>query len=339
MRVSRIRIVLFLSLILGLLGVSHANLIWPTPNGAFQEGRPIHDYIQPTSSGVAESGLFGCVRNGGGKFHEALDLFPVKRDRLGEALDDVYSVLSGRVTHVSSTAGHSSYGRYVVVEHDGEAPSFHTLYAHLASVPAEIKPGARVETGTVLGRMGRSSAGYRIPKDRAHLHFEIGFRLTDDFQAWYDRQKYGSKNRHGNWNGMNMVSIDPLPFYQAMRRGVVSNLREYLKTVPAAARIRVHTSQVPSFVQNYPALVTRPYEGQTLVAWDIAFTQYGVPKEWTPRFANEGLGGRVGDVKVVAYSPKLLKAQTCRRVLDVGGRTPTISSGTIHTLKKLFGFK
>ncbi|MGJ8651655.1 MAG: peptidoglycan DD-metalloendopeptidase family protein [Opitutaceae bacterium] len=331
--------VLFLSLTLGLVVGCHANLIWPTPNAAFQEGRPIIDYIQPTSSGVTESGLFGCVRTGGSQFHEALDLFPVKRDRRGEALDDVYSVLPGRVVHVSATAGHSSYGRYVVVEHDGEAPSFHTLYAHLASVPAGIKPGARVEAGTVLGLMGRSSAGYRIPKERAHLHFEIGFRLTDAFQAWYDRQQYGSENRHGNWNGMNLVSIDPLPFYQAMRRGLVSNLREHLQTLPAAARIRVHTSQVPDFVKNYPALVTRPYHGQTLVAWDIAFTQYGVPKEWTPRFADEGLGGRSGDVKVIAYSPKLLQDQTCRRVLNVGGSTPTISSGTIHTLKKLFGFK
>lgn len=333
------RVFLFLSVIIGLLSSAHAGLIWPTPNRAFQQGHPIEDYIQPTSSGVTESGLFGCVRNGGSRFHEALDLFPVKRDSRGEALDDVYSVLPGRVVHVSSVSGHSSYGRYIVVEHDGEAPAFHTLYAHLANVATGIEAGVRVEAGTVLGRMGRSSAGYVIPRHRAHLHFEIGFRLTDDFQTYYDRQGYGSKNRHGNWNGMNMVSINPLPFYEAMRSGSVKNLNEYLKTIPAVARIRVHTSQVPSFVKNYPALVTRPYEGQSLVAWDIAFTEYGVPKEWTPRFTNEGLSGRRGDVKVLTYSPSILEAQTCRRVLDVGGSVPSISSGTINSLKKLFGFK
>ncbi len=316
-----------------------AGLIWPTPNPAFQEGKPIEAFIQPTASGVSESGLFGCVRNSGSRFHEGLDLFPIKRDKRGEPADPIFAVLPGRVVHVNATAGYSSYGRYVVVEHDGESPAFHTLYAHLASIADGIVPGARVEAGTTLGMMGHTAAGYTIPKTRAHMHFEIGFRLTDDFQTWYDRQKFGSKNRHGIWNGMNLVSIDPLAFYQAMRSGQVKNLYEYLHEIPAVARIRVHTSQIPDFVMNYPALVTRPYEGRRVVAWDIAFTEYGVPKEWTPRFADEDIGGRAGDVKVLAYSPQILEAQTCRRVLNLGASGPTLSNGTLTTLKKLFGFK
>ena len=316
----------------------HAGLIWPTPNPAFQNGQPIEAFIQPTASGVPESGLFGCVRNSGGRFHEGLDLYPVERDQRGEATDEVYAVLPGRIVHVNKTAGHSSYGRYVVVEHDQQVPAFHTLYAHLASIGTGITVGARVESGTKLGIMGRS-ASYAIPRTRAHLHFEIGFRLTNDFQGWYDRQKYGSKNRHGMWNGMNLVSINPLGFYESIRRGQVSNLYEYLKSIPAYARIRMQTSQVPDFVKEYPSLVTRPYAGRQLVAWDIAFSQYGVPKEWTPRFADEGIGGRPGDVKVIAYSPTLLKQQSCRRVLDMAGTTPEISSATLSTLKKLFGFK
>ena len=315
----------------------HAGLIWPTPNSAFQNGQPIETFIQATASGVPESGLFGCVRTGGTRFHEGLDLFPVDRDRRGEATDAVYAVLPGRIMHVSNTPAHSSYGRYIVVEHDQQVPAFHTLYAHLASVGGGIIVGARVESGAKLGIMGRS-ASYSIPRTRAHLHFEIGFRLTNDFQGWYDRQKFGSKNRHGMWNGMNLVSINPLDFYESIRQGQVSNLYEYLKLIPAIARIRVQTADVPDFVKAYPALVTRPYVGKQLVAWDIAFSQYGVPKEWTPRFAEEAIGGRLGDVKVLAYSPTLLKQQNCRRVLDVGGTKPKISSGTLSTLKKLFGF-
>jgi murein DD-endopeptidase MepM/ murein hydrolase activator NlpD len=315
-----------------------ANLIWPTPNPAFQNGESIEAFIQPTVSGAPESGLFGCVRNSGSRFHEGLDLFPVKRDRRGEPLDPVYAVLPGKVVHASRVAGYSSYGRYVVIEHDQEVPSYHTLYAHLASVADGIMPGARVEAGTVIGIMGRS-ATYTIPTSRAHVHFEIGFRLTSDFQAWYDRQKFGSKNQHGSWNGMNLVSIDPLEFYKAIRSGEVNNLYEHLHRLPAAARIRVYSDQVPSFVQDYPALVTQPFEGKTVVAWDIAFTKYGVPKEWTPRFANDNLTGKPGDVKVIAYNPTLIEAQTCRRVLNVGGSHPSIASGTITTIKKLFGFK
>lgn len=316
----------------------HAGLIWPTPNPAFQQGKGIEAYVQPTVSGRIESGLFGCVRNGGARFHEGLDLYPIKRDSRGEALDPIFSVLPGKVVHVSRVSGYSSYGRYVVVQHDGEEPAFHTLYAHLASVGDGIAPGVRVESGTVLGIMGRS-ATYSIPRSRAHLHFEIGFCLTDDFQTWYDRQEFGSKNRHGIWNGMNLVSVDPKPFYEAIQTGKVSNLRDYLHRLPAAARIRVYNSKIPSFVKNYPALVTRAYAGKIVVAWDIAFTQYGVPREWTPRFAEEGLKGSPGDVKVIAYNPKLIEPQSCRRVLNIKGSKPSISSGTISTLKKLFGFK
>ena len=213
--------------------LANASLIWPTPNPAFQNGKPIEAYVQATISGRVESGLFGCVRNSGSRFHEGLDLYPIKRDDRGEAADPVYAVLPGRVVHVSRTSGYSSYGRYVVIEHDQETPAYHTLYAHLASLADTIVRGARVETGTVLGIMGRS-ANYTIPRSRAHVHFEIGFRLTNDFEKWYMDQKFDTKNRHGIWNGMNLVSVDPLAFYQNIRSGQVSNLREHLGRLPVA---------------------------------------------------------------------------------------------------------
>lgn len=316
-----------------------SGLIWPTPNPAFAEGQPIEAFVQPTSSGRAESGLFGCVRNGGAKFHEGLDLFPVKRNRRGEPLDPVYAILPGQVAYISEIAGHSSYGRYVVVVHDGESPAFHSLYAHLASIDPAIKVGSRVEAGTVLGVMGRSAAGYAIPRTRAHLHLELGVKLTDDFQFWFDRQGFGSRNWHGNWNGMNLVSVDPLDFYRAMRTGEVSGFYQYLQRLPVTARIRVHTAKIPDFVQNYPALVTRNYDRRRVVAWDIAFTPFGLPKEWTPRYSEEGLGGRAGEVRVLAYNPQLLEAQTCRQVIRMGGKVPTIAPGTVTLLKKLFEFK
>ncbi|TVP78081.1 MAG: M23 family metallopeptidase [Puniceicoccaceae bacterium] len=317
---------------------AQANLIWPTPNPAFQEGRPVEDYVQPTVSGRVESGLFGCVRNGGNRFHGGLDLYPIKRDRRGEPLDPIYAVLPGQVVYVNRVAGHSSFGRYIVVEHDGEVPAFYTLYAHMATVGKGIAPGARVEAGTVLGIMGRS-ASYNIPQSRAHLHFEIGLRLSDDFQGWFDQQGFGSQNRHGKWNGMNLVAVDPLAFYQSIRAGEVKNFFEHLQRLPTVARIRVHSRELPDFVRNYPALVTRPYEGREVVAWDIAFTQYGLPKAWTPRFTDEGLSGQPGEVKVIAYNPTLLESQSCRQVLNLGGARPSISSGTITTIQKLFGFR
>jgi len=322
----------------GLL-LASGGLVWPTPNPAFQEGKPIEAFVQHTSSGRVESGLFGCVRNGGAKFHEGLDLYPIKRTRRGDALDPVYAVLPGRVVHISKRSGYSSYGRYIVVQHDGESPAFHSLYAHMASFNPAIRVGSRVEAGTELGIMGRSAGGYSIPRSRSHLHLELGVQLTDNFQLWFDRQKLGSPNRHGNWNGLNLVSVDPLDFYRKMRDGAVSGFDEYLKLLPVAARIRVHSSKVPRFVQNYPALLRRGYAGRNVVAWDIAFTEFGLPKEWIPRFAEEKLGGRSGEVRVLAYNPKLLEAQSCRHVIRQRGRTASIAPATVTTIKKLFGYK
>ena len=324
----------FLALLPPAIASAAPGLVWPTPNPAFAQGHPIEAFVQPSSSGKIESGLFGCSRNGGAKFHEGLDLFPVRRDSQGEALDPVYAILPGKVVHVSRHPGHSSYGRYVVVRHDGESPAFHSLYAHLASVDPAIEVGHKVPSGATLGIMGRSAAGYTIPRSRSHLHLEIGFRLSRDFQTWYDRQKFSSKNRHGNWNGMNLVSIDPLKFYQQMRDGEVKNLSERLKRLPVAARIRVHSATAPDFVRDYPALVSRPYVGKQLVAWDIAFSQYGAPMEWTPRFVGEDITGQAGEIRVLAYNSRLLEAQSCRRVISNDGPAPALTPGTVTTLKK-----
>lgn len=317
---------------------AHADLIWPTPNPAFRDGQPIEAYVQATSSGNPESGLFGCVRNQGSRFHEGLDLYPVKRDSNGEAADPIYAALSGKVVYVNRVPGFSSYGRYIIVEHDGEIPAYHTLYAHLASVDIGVVAGTHVDAGTVLGIMGRS-ASYNIPSARAHLHFEIGFRLSDGFQNWYDSQKFKNKNHHGKWNGINLVSIDPLDFYKSIRRGQVRNLYDFLCSTPVAARIRVYSQEIPDFVRNYDALLTKPLNMRPVVAWDIAFTEYGVPKEWTPRFTGENLSGKEGQVKILTYNPELLKSQSCQRVLAFSGGQPSLTVGTLNTIKKLFGYR
>jgi len=332
-------LLLVANLCLGSLSsMAYPGLVWPTPNPAFQNGESIEAFIQPTASGKKESGLFGCVRNNGHKFHEGIDLYPIVRDKRGEALDEVFAVLPGRVVYINTVSGYSSYGRYVVIEHDLDGLVFHTLYAHLARVRDTTVVGKYVELGTPIGIMGRS-ASTTIPRSRAHLHFEIGVRLTDDFQAWYDRQKFSTKNRHGNWNGMNLISVDPLDFYRSVRNGSVSNLHGYLQKIPTYARIRIHTSVVPDFVKRYPRLVTRPYLGSEIVAWDIAFSRHGVPKEWSPRFADESVAGEPGDVEILAYNPELLNDQTCFKVVLLPSSGPKVSAATLTTLKKLFGFK
>ena len=87
-----------------------------------------------------QGGSFGLVRNAFRfenevlltKFHEGIDIAPIKRDREGNPLDLITSISAGRVVHISPLAGRSNYGKYVVVEHDWENTAVYSLYAHLA---------------------------------------------------------------------------------------------------------------------------------------------------------------------------------------------------------------
>ena len=261
----------------------------------------------------------------------------MRRDRSGEAADPVYSILPGRIVHVSAVSGHSNYGRYVVVER--RSHSHFCFFVFPSSTIAEgVMPGVRVGSGTILGVMGRSAGGYSIPKSRAHLHFEIGFYLTDGFQGWYDRQAFEDPNRHGKWNGMNLVGIDPLAFYEAMHSGRVDGMKEHLATLPVVARIRVFSRKTPDFVLRYPALVSKPAISGQVIAWDIAFTPHGLPLQWTPHFASEGLSGQPGDVQVLAYQSRSCGSS---RVIEfsISLLQAKISQTTLSQLKKLFGFR
>ena len=65
-----------------------------------------------------------------------------------------------------------------------------------------------------------------IPRDRAHLHYEIGFMMTQAFQPWYTWRKFGSPNEHGVWNGMNLMGIDLGPVRTPLRNLSLSQVDE-----------------------------------------------------------------------------------------------------------------
>ena len=271
------------------LTAGRVEISWPTPNRAWAEGRPVGEYLQQAGSGKPESGGFGGVRNGGTRFHEGLDLKPVSRDRRGEPTDAVFAAMDGVVRHIAANPGKSSYGRYIVLEHPEKTPAVYTLYAHLARIAPGLSVGATVRRGDTIATMGHSASGYTIPRDRAHLHFEIGVMATTGFQAWYDAQKFGSRNDHGVWNGMNLMGFDPLDFLNAWRAKRVGTFAEYFARMKPAVRLRIATDRVPDFARRYPGLLTKPLP-PTLGGWDIAFNWTGLPFSWTPLTPLETMG-------------------------------------------------
>ena len=185
------------------LGSAGLNVVWPTEHPPVDMRDSFYSLLQPTESKEIQSGNFGCVRTNGNQFHEGIDLRAFSRDARGEATDRVRAVLPGVVVYTNSERSKSSYGRYILIEHSDGEMYFLTLYAHLLSIEPSIGRGQTVQGGQRIATMGRSSS-FTIPKDRAHLHFEVCLRLTDQFQSWYNWKKYDDKNEHGIFNGMNL---------------------------------------------------------------------------------------------------------------------------------------
>lgn len=285
-------------LIAGSAWAQRIELSWPTPNPAWSEGKPSSAFLQDAGTGDPASGGFGGVRNNGRRFHEGMDIKALARDRRGEATDLVFSAMDGVVRHVSTIARNSSYGRYVVLEHPSLQPAVYTLYAHLASVAPGIKSGTRVRRGQSLGVMGRSAGGYAIPRRRSHLHFEMGLWLTRDFQSWYDWKKFGSRNEHGHFNGMNLMGFDPLDFFNNYRAGRINTVQDYFGQMRPAAKLRIATMQTPDFVRRYPTLVAK-HLPMLIAGWEIELDWTGLPFRWTPLDASTVKGMRRDEVRIV----------------------------------------
>lgn len=254
---------------------------WPTPNRAWSEGKPPQAFLQHAGSGDPDSGGFGGVRNAGTQFHEGIDIRPVSRDRRGEPTDSIFAAMDGIVRHISTNPGDSSYGRYIVIEHPEVSPAVYTLYAHLARIAPGLHAGDRVQRGETIAVMGHSSGGYTIPRDRAHLHFEIGVMVTREFQSWYNWKKFGSPNDHGLWNGMNLMGIDPLDFLEQWRSRRVDTFADYFARLTPVVRLRIATNRTPDFVTRYPELLTKPLP-PVVSGWEIACSWTGLPFRWTP---------------------------------------------------------
>ncbi|MGE9296244.1 MAG: M23 family metallopeptidase [Puniceicoccales bacterium] len=318
-------------------------IFWPTPNPAFFEGATWEEVVQPTAAGTTQSALFGCVRNSGTRFHEGLDLKPIGRDRKNEATDGIYAAMPGRVAHVSPHAGNSSYGRYVVLEHQEADVPVYTLYAHLADVEEGLSVGSLVVGGQRLGTMGRSAAGYTIPRQRAHLHFEIGLRKSNDFDSWYRRSGYTGKNLHGNYNGINLLGADPVHFWETVRAGKFDTFAEYFHKLPTAFTLRIGTETVPEFINRYPHLLTKPVPKEGVTGWDIEYTWYGLPKKWTP-LGPEAFpyGAKEGDIALVQFAPEEFRG-SCRDTLSFSSSDPDgtvkLDNNLKNDLKLLFGFE
>src|SRR5689334_5390138 len=120
------------------------SLALPTDNHALLrgDGEAFYQVIERNLHGVIsypwQGGQYGFVRDprelGSDivytRFHEGMDIRPMRRYAAGEPLDEVRAMADGEVVYTSERAGDSNYGRYVVVEHRWGGCPYYSLYAH-----------------------------------------------------------------------------------------------------------------------------------------------------------------------------------------------------------------
>ena len=290
-------------------------LSWPTPNPAYAKGHGYSAFLQKTGPDKQfSSGAFGCVRNNGYKFHEGLDLYPIRRDRKGIAEDSVFSAMKGIVRYINTTTSHSAYGKYIVLEHSSLTPALYTLYAHLNSISQNIKIGTEVGAAQAIGKMGNTSSGYRIPLERSHLHFEIGLRLTSQFQTWYKKKSFKTENRHGNYSGFNLVGFDPLQFYGQYRQKLVRTPLDYIQSLPVTAIVRVKTNKTPDFASRYPSLSSPKVNNSN--GWDVSIGPYGLPVKLSP--VSQPIPNNKKNIQILKFDSSLQK-NPCRKIISQKG--------------------
>ncbi|MEK9772524.1 MAG: M23 family metallopeptidase [Opitutae bacterium] len=252
-------------------------LAWPTPNPSFAQGLGYHSFLQKTGPDKDfTSGAFGCVRNHGYKFHEGIDLFPIQSSPRGYAKDSVFAAMDGKVAYLSHSPKESAYGKYIVLEHEQFQPIFYSLYAHLEEISEGLTINDKVNVAQPIGKMG-NTASFTIPLERSHLHFEIGIRLSNHFDLWYNRQQFNTPNKHNNYNGYNLVGLDPLQFYSAYQKISFATPRAYLDGLPTVTKIQVLSQNHPYLVRRNPSLILNPESSQPVNSWICSFGPFGFP--------------------------------------------------------------
>ena len=293
---------------------------FPTPNRRLLERGMEEQFFVGTVGKPWPSGNFGCVRSDGRQMHEGLDIRAVQRDRRGEPTDPIYAVADGIVAYVNRRAGLSNYGLYLILKHRIDGLEIYSLYAHLSEIAPGLAQGRSVQTGQVLGIMGRTAnTSQGISRDRAHLHFELNFLVNEQFDAWHRSRLKGARNDHGTWNGQNLLAIDPVPILkESAKKGVDYSLLDFVRDQTELFRVQVRETDFP-WARRYPQLIHRQRQAKSPTAgYEIVFNFNGIPFELIPLSASQLKSS--SRVHLVRVNTQEHSRRPCRNLVRKAGK-------------------
>lgn len=278
-------LVLIIALAAGVLSSEAQTLVFPTENRAlFGQPEAFFQFVDRDFEGQKstpwEGGQFGFVRDprrigksiAYARFHEGLDIKPLRRDARGNPQDAVCAIADGTVAYVTAASNLSNYGRYVVVRHDWAEGPFFSLYAHLAS--AGVSAGQKVKAGTPLGVLGYTGSG--IDQRRAHVHVELNLFLSSRFDTWHGAN-FTTPNHHGTLNGLNMIGLDLQTLYLAQQKNPAVTAAGAVRSTESGYRVAVPGDADMEIVKNYPWLLDGPRPSGKPTGWEVTFSRWGLP--------------------------------------------------------------
>jgi murein DD-endopeptidase MepM/ murein hydrolase activator NlpD len=132
--------------------------------GGYAENRTLYD----------RSAHFGTGNEEPRRLHLGTDIW-------GAAGTPIFAPLAGRIHSFRNNATFGDYGGTIIVQHELEGSSFHTLYGHLALTSLEgLREGKTIAQGERIAELGEphENGGWS-----PHLHFQI---IQDMEGAWGD---------------------------------------------------------------------------------------------------------------------------------------------------------
>jgi len=308
----------------------------PTANHALFEKAGEERFFAGTAGKDWTTGAFGCVRGEGWQMHEGLDIRSVQRDKHGEPTDTVMATADGTVAYINTRPSLSNYGNYIVLRHRIDGVEIYSLYAHLHEVQPGLKAGRAVKAGETIGVMGRTANTHEgIAKDRAHVHFELNLFVNERFASWHKRTFPDQRNDHGNWNGQNLLGLDPrLILLEEHRDGAKFSLLGFIQHETELCRVVVRKADFP-WLKRYAALV-RPNPRaakEGIAGYEIALNFNALPFELIPR-ADSEIKGRA-KFQLLSVNEAEQQRNPCRRLVTKRGARWELTSRGVNALELL----
>jgi hypothetical protein len=267
------------------------DLVLPTDNDALFSGNgpAFYQYVERDFKGVKstpwEGGQYGFVRDpvetSAGvvytRFHEGIDVKPLRRDTRDEPLDEVRAIADGKVVHTNVVPRYSNYGNYIVIEHRWAGSNYYSLYGHLSSIA--VQPGDSVRRGQRIAVMGYTGVG--LNQARAHLHLELNLMLSHRFEAWHDTFFKNDPNHNGIYNGINLTGLDIARLYLALHKNPSLTIPEFLSDEETFYKVTLPKSSHFEVPRLYPWMLAGDSRSEKS-SWEVSFARSGLPLKIEP---------------------------------------------------------